>query len=160
MIKNTLTLSILLLAASAHAHLRQVVPSSPGANNPVVLLPTILPSPISGPYTGMTIQLPARGIVPALNLPAISLPAPLTIVGIHINTGRENVVNPTRRIVSVVNARLGERKEPLSQAEQDSEKDRLDRLFDGDASPDGQSPARSSHRIDLPERELERELGL
>ena len=159
--KNTLTLSILILAASAHAQWRPIVPSFPGANNPIVLLPKTLPSPFTGPYTGMTIQLPARSIAPALDLPAISLPAPVTIVGIHINTGRENVVNPTRRIVSVVNAQFGERKEaPRAQAEQDAEKKRLERLFDGDASSDSQPLVRPENRIDLPESELERELGL
>ncbi|HAZ07087.1 MAG TPA: hypothetical protein DCZ01_00885 [Elusimicrobia bacterium] len=152
-----MTLSILLLAASAHAQLRPIVPSFPGANNPVVLLPKTLPSP----FTGMTIQLPARSIAPALDLPAISLPTPAAIIRIHIRADRENVVNPIRRIVSVVNAQFDERKEaPRAQAEQDAEKDRLDHLFDGDASPNSQPPARSGHRVNLPELELERELGL
>ena len=137
--KNTLTLSLLLLAGSANAQYRAIVPAFPCANNPVISLPKNMPSPLSGPLSGMSIQLPAPTPTPSLSLAAAALPAAAV---------------PAAPI-TVRLAETAERKdEPKNAIEQNDEKDELDRIFDGEL------PTRPGRRINIPEREMEQELGL
>ena len=136
-----LTLSILLVSSAASAQLAPIVPSFPGASNPIVILPKSLPNPLSGPYAGTPVRLPSPSVVPAL--PAVAAPA---------------AVRPVAP--AAASAAPAERsEEPETKDGQDAQKGRLDRLFDGGARP-VRTPAASGRRIDIPERELERELGL
>lgn len=153
--KNTLTLSLILLAGSANAQYRPIAPSSfPGANNPVISLPKNLPSP----FSGTLIRLPTPAVTPSLILTGISLPA-AAIPAAPITARRENVANPMNNVLPTINIRFSEvaerRDAPKSSAERSSEKDELDRIFDGELP--GHRPAR---RINIPEREMEQELGL
>jgi len=157
--KNTLTLSILLLAGSANAQYRPIVPSFPGANNPIISLPKSMPSPLSGPLSGMSIQLPTPTLTPSITLAAVALPA-AAIPAAPITARRENVANPMNQVLPTITVRLAERAErrdePKDALDQKNEKDSLDNLFDGDDFP----PHRPGRRINIPEREMEQELGL
>lgn len=155
--KNTLTLSLILLAGSANAQYRAIVPTFPGANNPVISLPKNMPSPLSGPLSGMSIQLPTPTLTPSLSLAAVALPV-AAIPAAPITARRENVANPMNRVVPTISVRFGEtaerKGEPKNAVEQNDEKDELDRIFDGEL------PTRPGRRINIPEREMEQELGL
>lgn len=158
--KNTLALSILLLAGSANAQYRPIVPTFPGAGNPIISLPKNLPSPLSGPLIGTPISLPMPTLTPSLSpasvsLPAVAIPTPVA----PITARRENVANPMNRVVPTITVRFAEtaerKDEPKNAIEQNEQKDDLDGLFDGHL------PAhRPGRRINIPEREMEQELGL
>lgn len=157
--KTTLTLSILLLAGSANAQYRPIVPSFPGANNPIISLPKSMPSPLSGPLAGTLIQLPTPTVAPSLSLSAVSLPV-AAIPAAPITARRENVANPMNRVLPTITVRFGEtaqrQDQPKDSIQQDKQKDDLDHLFDGEAFP----THRPGRRINIPEREMEQELGL
>ena len=142
---HTLTLSILLLAGSANAQYRPIALPFPGANNPVISLPKSLPSPLSGPLAGTPISLPTPTITPSL--PAAAIPS-ATIPAV-----------PARRVLPTISVQFaesaGRKEEPKKAVDQDAEKDRLDHIFDGE-----QAPQRPGRRINIPEREMEEELGL
>lgn len=154
--KNALTVSILLLAASAHAQYRPIAPSFPGANNPIINIPKSLPSPLSGPLSGTRIQLPMPTVTPSLQLSAISLPV-IAIPAAPITARRENVTNPMSRVLPTITIQLAANKtEPKNAVEQADEKNDLDQIFDGETLP----AHRPGRRINIPEREMEQELGL
>ena len=149
---HTLTLSILLLAGSANAQYRPIALPFPGANNPVISLPKSLPSPLSGPLAGTPISLPTPTITPSLSLAAVALPAAA------IPSATIPAV-PARRVLPTISVQFaesaGRKEEPKKAVDQDAEKDRLDHIFDGE-----QAPQRPGRRINIPEREMEEELGL
>lgn len=163
-------LAVVLLPAAAAA---QFSPISPRIN-PLVELPTVLPSPAISPLSG-GIQLPAP--LPALT-PSLILAAPAVSVALSVpaaaaaplaqpavSARRENVSTPLSGLPSAVirveNRHTAEKAPAVTPTpEAASDQESLDQLFDrGEIRAVGRATD-SSRRIGLPEWDLERELGL
>ncbi|MDX6768101.1 MAG: hypothetical protein SF051_01100 [Elusimicrobiota bacterium] len=170
----------LLLALDAAAAVVRVSPV-PVRINPLVGLPTLLPSPLTGPLAGHGVTLPS----PVMNQPLIQtpqLPAPRVQVGLTaadlaaampmgMDARRENVAMPALLPESVLRfaAAADSRKAAPRAAVAPRNADDLRNLFDGSRQPSdmGWEPinprrrnARGDRRHGLPEDELERELGV
>lgn len=157
---NTL-LPIVLAALSAVPASAQIVSMSVPVN-PVYGLPKSLPSPLSGPLTGMGISLPTRiGVMPTISFagamsaptaaPAVRIAAlPIAAVpvayvpdhiekipGVQVTANRENRANPFRALLPDGVARFdGAAPAPAPSAKgSQSEQDRLDQIFDGEGQP-------------------------
>lgn len=172
----------LLLAAAASAQIVPVRAFAASLNpvapmNPVAGLPMSLPSPMTGPLTGLGIEFPTPTlplIAPAPKLlpgPATSVPFVLPSRGVvvpmaAITEEHEIVINPVRRATPGVTLRLAEKSavKPAPNAKKGDQtvKNGLDHLFDGsaDATDSNREPVSSDRHISFPERDLERELGL
>lgn len=168
----TLILALTFVAASASAQIVPVRFSAPV--NPVMNLPKLLPSPMTGPLAGMDIHLPS--LVPTLTpspaLLAAAAPAPVLPVSLPgrrapmalpTSPSRENAINPLRRIMPGVTVRFADRSKDETTAPAPAPvKDSLDQLFDGDGAgvkPGDRGVIGSERRISLPEDDLMRELG-
>lgn len=173
----------LLIALDAAAMVR-VMPV-PTRINPLVGMPTLLPSPLTGPFSGRGATLPspvltpslalmspaAPSIAPRLNISAVApIPAAAAPVlpRVQMDASRENVAMPALapesalRLVAAADAKKTPANAPRVA-------DDLRNLFDGsrrpaDAAwepifPRDRAP-KPSRRHGLPEDELERELGV
>jgi hypothetical protein len=153
---NTL-LPIVLAALSAVPASAQIVSMSVPVN-PIYGLPKSLPSPLSGPLTGMGISLPTRiGVMPTISFagamaaPVATPAAPLIAIaarpvayapqrladlpGVQVVATRENRANPFRALLPDGVARFdGAAPAPSAKGSQ-SEQDRLDQIFDGEGQP-------------------------
>ncbi len=178
----------LLLALNASAVVR-VMPV-PVRINPLVGLPTVLPSPLTGPLAGRGVTLPAPILTPSLvtlspmssmvqaprlfvsEAAAAPAAAPVTAAAllprVRMEAGRENVSMPALLPESVMRfAAAADSKKAPAAAPRAA--DDLRNLFDGSRKPDAAAwepifprsrAPKPSRRHGLPEDELERELGV
>lgn len=177
--------SLILTALCAAAASAQVVGIHAPAN-PVMGLPKLLPSPLSGPLAGVGISLPAPMAMPAVSLAAAPAAAPAPVAAIvavlpapaalpmrapalpavTVNAARENRANPFRAVLPDGVARF----DPAAKSDKGagSDEERLNQIFDGEDQPaerptvelPRRAPVTPSRRHSLPEWDLENELGL
>ncbi|MBI3566274.1 MAG: hypothetical protein HY079_13845, partial [Elusimicrobia bacterium] len=148
-----LPFSLILTALCAAAASAQVVGIHAPAN-PVMGLPKLLPSPLSGPLMGVGISLPAPMALPAVSLaaaPAAAIPAaalvatvPTPIVAaqrlapmpaVSVVAARENRANPFRAVLPDGVARFDGAAPAKTGDDARSEEERLNRIFDGEDQP-------------------------
>ncbi len=175
-----IVIAVALPAFLAAASFAQIVPVRVSVPvNPVAGLPKLLPSPLSGPLTGMGISLPspvptlapspallsaavAPAPIPARSLPAV-LPTRAPGLPVPANPSHENVNNPLRKIMPGVVVRFADNAPKGEKAAPGGKNEALDELFDGDGQPlkPGMNRGAISHerRISLPEDDLMKELG-
>lgn len=176
-----LPFSLILTALCAAVASAQVVGIHAPAN-PVMGLPKLLPSPLSGPLSGMGISLPAPMALPAVGFaaaPAAALvatvPAPVApavrlapMPAVTLVASRENRANPFRALLPDGVARFDGAAPAKAGDDARTEEERLNRIFDGEDQPaerptvelPRRAPVTPSRRHSLPEWDLENELGL
>jgi hypothetical protein len=170
-------------AAAQFAPVRLLAPV-----NPVAGLPKVLPSPITGPLAGTGISLPtpvpsltpsvvmAQAVVPTV-VPAPAAPAIETPMSVlpdflphhggtfpELHTGPSQVVvTPLDEVQAGAMIRFAG---AAAESSADGSKKKLDETFDGEGRPSKpaveprRAPVSSGRHISLPERDLERELGI
>ena len=117
-------------------------------NHTLTLSILLLAGSANAQYRPIALPFPGANN-PVISLPK-SLPSPLSgpLAGTPISL-------PTPTISVQFAESAGRKEEPKKAVDQDAEKDRLDHIFDGE-----QAPQRPGRRINIPEREMEEELGL
>jgi hypothetical protein len=183
---NTLKLAgtiLPLLIALDAAAMTRVMPV-PTRINPLVGLPTLLPSPLTGPFSGRGVTLPSPVLTPSVSLmtasPLAAAPrlnvavaaapaaAPAALPRVQVDARRENVAMPALLPESVLRfaAAADSKKTPVNAPRV---ADDLRNLFDGARKPDAgawepifprERAPKPSRRHGLPEDDLERELGV
>jgi len=153
--KKTLAiLSLALLAGAASAQMTPILPG--GRSNPIASLPKILPNPLTGPYAGLPMNLPRPSVTPSIQVVlAPPAPAPVFLPAPAIESAPISIKHALPGLVSRFSAL---REEPKTKISADEEEDALGRIFDGETPR--KSPSRPGQRINIPESELERDLGL
>jgi hypothetical protein len=142
--KRSILTVLFSLAASgfASAAVTALPLRMPAPVTPLAILPATMPTPLSGPLSGLGISLPVRRGPEHL---------------IHIPNRRDEVNNPIKRVMPEIAIRF------VDGAEQPAgKKEDLDELFDkgSEAGRSERGPVGSSRRVSFPELDLERELGI
>jgi hypothetical protein len=176
--RSALILTLLLpalCAATAAAQVSSIRFAAP--ISPLAGMPTMLPSPLTGPLMGTGISLPT--FLPSLTPSPILAPSPAAAAlpaGIaplslpsregHAGRVRDGGVDPLRRVLPGVTIRFAAAGTPAKPVEPlpGVAKRKLDETFDGEGQPVkpavDREPVASGRRIGIPELDLERELGL
>ncbi len=165
-----------LSAAPASAMVRMA--PIPTRINPLIGLPTILPSPLSGPLAGHGVTLPAPILTPnvvfaapasAPVTEAVPLAARQALPAVGMDAGRENARSPFAAVLPDSVMRLSAPNDGPQQprAAAPASEDDMRGLFDGTRDPRSgawnpilpNERLPKSRRHGLPEDDLERELG-
>ena len=161
-----------LFAGAASAQMTPLLPG--GRGNILIGTPTTLPGFMPSPVISPRIQLPSPALTPttaivlspaaitaALPFPVLPMTLPAAVPAYRVTTQRMIAVAPSAlRAARLSAASRNDSTEPS--------RDRLEKLFDGRTTPDqgpalglpdGPSPIRPGRRINLPEQDLEDEIG-